>query len=230
MARYNLALFVGLAFFIVSEGVQFTKIHPALLSTLANSDDVKIIINFAGNNENALKHIENRSFPSRGDKITALKQSLEEHAFRSQKSVQEYLRSEALPFNSYWISNQMVVKASSKIVQALASFPEVESIHQEARIIFPAVTKNKNSFASRGDQGYLWNLRIIEAREAWKISNGSGIVAGIIDTGVLHTHEALKDTFRGIEYGWYQPANKEPIPYDWVNRLIRNFKIILNII
>lgn len=195
-----------------------SKIHPTLLSALENEQDVNIFLSFVGNNEKVLKFIENRSFLSRADKITTLKKLLEQHTFESQTNVQQFLKSHSIPFTSYWISNQIFVKAANQhVIKGLASFPEVKSIHKEALVTFPAVTTGRKIFHQKGDQGELWHLHKIQAHEAWKTTDGNGAVAGIIDSGVRHTHEALRNNFRGIEYGWFEPETKSEVPFDWVN-------------
>lgn len=47
--------------------------------------------------------------------------------------------------------------------------------------------------------------------------------SGHIDSGVLHTHNALKDSFIGEQYGWYDPVLGIEIPYDEVSTNIHTY-------
>jgi len=57
---------------------------------------------------------------------------------------------------------------------------------------------------------------IIEATEAWGLpggNNGAGVVVANIDSGVQHTHEALRGNYRS-DYGWFDAEEGRALPYD----------------
>jgi len=59
-----------------------------------------------------------------------------------------------------------------------------------------------------------WNLEEIQVPEAWGLGySGQGVVVGNIDTGVLHTHSALRGNYVG-EHGWYDPYGETELPND----------------
>jgi len=91
-----------------------------------------------------------------------------------------------------------IIKAAAELVR----FPEI--IYAEPNgIVVPAVTPNDPHFTN-GDQ---WNLNQandhdIDAPEAWDITTGSSTTKiGIIDGGVLGTHEDLSGKVTG-DAGW----------------------------
>ncbi|RLN97938.1 hypothetical protein DYB28_013782 [Aphanomyces astaci] len=58
-----------------------------------------------------------------------------------------------------------------------------------------------------------WGVEAIGAPEIWKYSNGKGAIVGSIDSGALHTHEAIKHNWRS-ELGWFDPYNRTTLPWD----------------
>jgi subtilisin family serine protease len=69
-----------------------------------------------------------------------------------------------------------------------------------------------------------WNIAKIRADQTWDTFGirGQGAVVGIIDTGVMYTHEALADQYRGNlgggsydhNYNWFDLLNQQEVPYD----------------
>jgi hypothetical protein len=69
-----------------------------------------------------------------------------------------------------------------------------------------------------------WNITKIRANEVWSTFGirGAGAVVGIVDTGVLYTHSALVDTYRGNlgggnfdhNYNWFDFFDGKLVPYD----------------
>ncbi|RHY97771.1 hypothetical protein DYB37_009214 [Aphanomyces astaci] len=58
-----------------------------------------------------------------------------------------------------------------------------------------------------------WGVEAIGAPEIWKYSTGKGAVVGSIDSGALHTHEAIKHNWRS-ELGWFDPYERSALPRD----------------
>lgn len=208
------------AFVFATNPRESKKIHSSLHAKIEADQKANVVVNFIGKNTKALDSIKHLNFKARGDKITALKKALELHAAGIQKNVQYYLKSNSISFKSYWISNQIYIQSATKgVIEHLTTFAEVEDICKEEPAIFAAPEENRQSFQRKGDQRTLWNLEKIQATEAWKITNGTGVVLGVIDLGVRHTHETLKDSFRGVEYGWFDGFGGELEPFDVVNNL-----------
>ncbi|POM74160.1 Subtilisin serine protease [Phytophthora palmivora] len=161
--------------------------------------------------------IKGQKFSSRGHKVTALKDGLEDLARVSQRDVHELLgkgsdshaRSE-----SFWITNQVYVQqATPDLVKQLEKVPGVLSVEPE--MVFPAAmpvlsTQSMSSSSSAAQ----WGVSKINAPDVWATGNtGQGVVIGSIDTGVRGTHEALVSNYRR-SYGWYDPEAKASAPYD----------------
>jgi len=58
-----------------------------------------------------------------------------------------------------------------------------------------------------------WGIERVRAEEAWRITNGSGVVVANIDTGVSYTHEALRNNYRA-DHGWLDPYSRSSAPSD----------------
>ncbi|RHY29544.1 hypothetical protein DYB32_005062 [Aphanomyces invadans] len=58
-----------------------------------------------------------------------------------------------------------------------------------------------------------WGVEAVGAPEIWKYSTGKGAIVGSIDTGALHTHEAIKANWRS-DLGWFDPYKKTAMPWD----------------
>ncbi|KAG9403292.1 hypothetical protein AC1031_005938 [Aphanomyces cochlioides] len=158
------------------------------------------------------------SIQSRGGQIAHIQQSLANHALTSQRSAKEVLQSQpeesAFTYKSFFISNTLHVSGATKdIVEKLANLPQVTKIRKPFVAKLPVVSfahTNSSSISATNE----WGVTLIKAPTVWASGNkGEGIVVGGIDTGVLHTHEALKGNWRS-NYGWYDPTSKTATPND----------------
>ncbi|RQM27258.1 hypothetical protein B5M09_009651 [Aphanomyces astaci] len=94
-------------------------------------------------------------------------------------------------------------EASKKNLAALAnivSIADAVALPIGAAVLFPTATNE-------------WGVEAIGAPEIWKYSNGKGAIVGSIDSGALHTHEAIKHNWRS-ELGWFDPYNRTTLPWD----------------
>ncbi|KAJ0399018.1 hypothetical protein ATCC90586_009023 [Pythium insidiosum] len=107
--------------------------------------------------------------------------------------------------------------ASPDLVQVLSEMPDIEEIREEKAIelagapqadALPQISRNLT------ETDVEWNIKMIGAPDVWATGNrGEGVVVGVIDTGAIATHEALRDSYRG-EYGWFDPVEGKPEPVD----------------
>ncbi|KAG3194234.1 hypothetical protein PC128_g9527 [Phytophthora cactorum] len=161
--------------------------------------------------------IKGQKFSSRGHRVTALRDGLENLAKESQRGVHELLGKVSDSFarsESFWITNQVYVQqATPDLVKQLEKAPGVQSV--EFEMIFPSSlpvlsTPSMSSSTSAAQ----WGVSKINAPDVWATGNtGQGVVIGSIDTGVRATHEALASSYRQ-SYGWYDPEAKASAPYD----------------
>jgi len=187
------------------------KIAESLAQTLAQKGSASVVVIFTQGTDAVINSVNSQRFASRGQKITALKTNLEALAETTQKNVVSLLRNKVVKYESFWISNQVFVKAaSSEIVQAIAALPEVAEVREEIIVQIDEPIKADASINAE------WGIEKIEAEAAWTLpggNNGQGVVVSSIDTGVRVTHESLRSNFRESK-GWYDPYTRTPGPTD----------------
>lgn len=154
--------------------------------------------------------------------------ALEHKAEVGQDSLLKFLKDRenadsVFELESYYIVNMVYARVSKEFVETIARRSEVNSIwlNQEIEI---AETKLKPASSQFGSVE--WNIDHIRASEVWSDFNidGTGIVVGIIDTGVDWQHETLKMNYRGYNplnpespdhnYNWYDPHYGSSSPDD----------------
>lgn len=129
-----------------------------------------------------------------------------------------------ISYESLWINNHLFIRdADIQIVLALTQFGEVRKIIEDPEFSIDVIERNPaNEIFGRDNSLFEWGVVKIQSAEANSYLellsdsgqvNISSIRVGIIDTGARHTHQAIRDNFLG-EYGWYDPYEKTPIPYD----------------
>jgi subtilisin family serine protease len=133
-------------------------------------------------------------------------------AENSQKDIVKYIR--ALPDDraemggQYWIFNGFHVKATKGVIHELARRDDVWFIcnNGTAQII---TEKNSDNYPLVAE----WNIQKIQADSCWNAGfNGTGIIVGHLDTGVLTTHPALVGKW--LSPYWVDGVNGQTSPYD----------------
>lgn len=171
---------------------------------------------FRGGNHAALRAVESHGSVSREQRITYLVDELKSLVKSSQKNAVQLLqtRTSTPILTQFWITNELYVKGADVfLVKQLADLPEVSEIYEEEILKVPG-TGQQASLEKADDPG--WNIEKIEADKAWTIpggNSGQGIVVASVDSGVRHTHEALRGNFRSSK-GWYDPQSNSQIPED----------------
>jgi subtilisin family serine protease len=128
--------------------------------------------------------------------------ALTEHAARTQAGLQQFLKSEGVPFQSFWAANMLVATADRPLIDRLAARADVAQVDSNLPtrwIEDPVVQK----FAVTPGDGNTpetaeWGLQNVNAPAVWALGfTGQGIVIGNEDTGMRWTHNALKPKYRG---------------------------------
>lgn len=129
---------------------------------------------------------------------------------------------------SYWITNQVVIKdATIDLVDKLNELSCIYEVREEYVIplsrveeVYPmrALTSETSSSSyfnlTTATANATWGVKKVNAPSLWADGvTGDGIVVANIDSGVLYTHEALKDNFRG-DYGWFDANSNSTTPID----------------
>ncbi len=160
----------------------------------------------------------------------AVVEALKENAERTQKPILKFLEGEkakgrVLESRGYFIVNLIYVKADAAVVRELSRRPDVDVIMPNTVItlVEPHIQEEDEAQSSSSAE---WNIERINAPAVWDAFNidGSGVVVGMIDTGVYWEHEALKEKWRGYnsedlgtpnpELNWFDAVYGEAMPRD----------------
>ncbi|GGK33324.1 hypothetical protein GCM10010965_27710 [Caldalkalibacillus thermarum] len=157
--------------------------------------------------------------------------ALKEVAAESQADIIAYLHKQqkdghVQEFKPFYIVNALYVKANKAVIEELGGHPAVEEIilDQFIEVDFPKPAEDPLSLQSL--EGVEWNISRVKAPEVWdKLGiDGTGVVVGLIDTGVFWKHETLKEKWRGYnpdnpqqpnpKGNWFDAVHGKPMPYD----------------
>jgi subtilisin family serine protease len=145
-------------------------------------------------------------------------------AYFSQQHVIEILKRRNVQYESLWINNVISVKqATIELAEEIAKRAEVEKVASNNEVIVdvPVDIQEASNIVTDEPQ---WNLKWINVDKVWAAGHtGKGVVLSVSDTGVRHTHEALRENYRGRNsdgtydhnYNWFDPSgSREPIDRD----------------
>lgn len=119
----------------------------------------------------------------------------------------------------YYISNMIAITGTKDVMEKIASFAEVEKIlSNEKRKLFTTDVKDAEITNTE------WGVNRVGAPEVWGMGiDGTGVVVGILDTGVQWDHPALKEKYLGYNAAtgevnhngsFFDPYYGETVPYD----------------
>ncbi|HDQ99190.1 MAG TPA: T9SS type A sorting domain-containing protein [candidate division WOR-3 bacterium] len=110
---------------------------------------------------------------------------------------------------SFWLASRIALSATPDVIRALAEHPDVDYVIDDFTVTLDAVA------APTAKTDLLeWNITKVNAPACWADGyDGTGIVVGNLDTGVLVTHAALAGRWRSTD-GWFDGVNGRADPYD----------------
>lgn len=126
---------------------------------------------------------------------------------------------------SFHIANIVHLKATKDVIEQIAKMSEVEAIYLNEIIQLDPPIINDITIESQNDDEIEWNIKKIGANNVWDQLgiDGTGVVVGIIDSGVDWDHPALKNKWRGYDPitgktepngNWFDPQTNSTMPYD----------------
>ncbi|CAK4076293.1 unnamed protein product [Aphanomyces euteiches] len=195
-------------------GIVCDKVYRAL----STSPSVNLLIQLDGTAPGVAQATQsiNAAGPS-CNKALHVRRALQRHCTQSQSCVARILASQpSCRFRAYWIANAVYVqRATLHLVQRLSECDNVSRITLDPSTKLHVHAKDLAiSIPSPNALKYAWGVSKIGAPDVWSSGNfGQGVVVGSIDTGVLHTHEALAGKWRQ-DHGWYDPAFQTKVPND----------------
>jgi subtilisin family serine protease len=155
------------------------------------------------------------------DRGTYVYDRLTQTAKASQADLLESLGAQGVEFESFWITNAVLVRGGDRqALDTAVGTAGVTAIRADESFELPDPVNPADPAPSI--QAVEWGIANINADDAWSQFGvrGQGVVVANIDTGVDHTHPALAGTYRGTngdgtvshDYNWFDPSNVCPSP------------------
>jgi subtilisin family serine protease/bacillopeptidase F (M6 metalloprotease family) len=224
-----------------TEGKMLQKIDSKVLDILDQEKYIEVLVylkdRIEPNNiaEVTKKKVAVTSTTPYGAKLEVRKavvEALQDQAEKTQVNLLKYIEQEkergnVAEYKPYYIVNMIYVKATKEVIENIAYLPEVEKIFKNEFIKLERTVKNNPSgeLMGKNGEGTEWNIERIGANLVWDELgiDGTGAVIGLIDTGVVWDHPALKEKWRGYdpvtgainpEGNWYDAVLRRDMPYD----------------
>ncbi|GAB3414994.1 hypothetical protein GCM10027569_36010 [Flindersiella endophytica] len=150
----------------------------------------------------------------------AVVDTLKQAATASQQGAVEKLQQAGADFDTYWISNRIIVHdGDAKLAGTMATVNGVKEIAAPTKMDLVEPVRGKYDIDKQADaaaDAIEWNVQAINADDVWDQygDRGEGITVASIDTGTDFRHPALIGSYRGNNgdgtfdhnYNWFDPA------------------------
>jgi len=186
-------------------------IAPALehqMQSLNGDDEVKVLVVLS---DQADIHTMNRelhdSMASRQQRHEAVLGALQDAADRSQGALRDELEARQRDggvrgYTAHWLINAIVVVGTVDAIRELGLRDDVEVIEPDLKVELIEPIQDEKATPPGGHRGIgtTPGVEAIQARRVWEELgiDGTGVVVGIMDTGVDGTHPALSARWRGL--------------------------------
>ena len=194
------------------------KVDDSLLEKLMENDEAAFscLLMFEGKPNLA----QAKTFSSKTQKGQFVLDELRSTATISQKNVTEFLTSQQIPFQSFYLVNAIEIKAAIEMIEVLANRSDIFHIADNPAVKMEKVIEEPMQRAPE------WGIVNIQADSVWALGyRGQGVVVGGQDTGYEWTHPAIVNTYRGWDgtnadhdYNWHDaihsinPLHGDSIP------------------
>lgn len=139
---------------------------------------------------------EARAVPRGKARRRFMVKELQRRTFQSQNNLGYWLLKQGADYKHFWIVNQVLVKnGTPELLKKILTRKDVAHIDANPRVELAAPQESAPLAATAVE----WNISLINADQVWSTFgvNGAGVVVAVNDTGVMWTHEALKNQYRG---------------------------------
>jgi subtilisin family serine protease len=208
---------VKLAFLVVAlaVGAFGGPLSSSLESKLRTNGRADVLVSLTSGVKPVLAQIKLQSFATRGAQLEAISKSLRANAASTQRSILSYINKAAsdVETKSFWISNTILVKnADAALIKALAERSDVAKVTENFAIhLIEPVSRSEAPISNWANE---WGVDRVGAPQVWAAGNrGEGVRVAAIDTGVRHTHTALKGN-KAADYNWYDAVAGSRNPVD----------------
>ncbi len=193
------------------------RLDPAALAAAERDGQATVIVSLAAQAD--LRGAQ--ALPDKGARARYVFERLTEVAGRSQAALRAWLEAQGVASEPLWVVNALVVRATPSTLRAIAAREDVGSVRlaRSGHLIEPlpeaARPRRDASELLVAERG----IKQISADDVWKMGyTGEGVVVAVTDTGVAHTHPALRAAYRGADgdhdYNWFDAIRGETEPLD----------------
>ncbi|HEX9638853.1 MAG TPA: S8 family serine peptidase, partial [Acidobacteriota bacterium] len=190
------------------------KVEPAVLEAINTGPTEFMIFLTAKADLSAAARLA-----SKAEKGAYVYKSLTAVAAASQAPLLRELKLLGAEYRSFWITNAIWVRADQNVLQTMALRPEVSRIDQVGVGIVPPPVGALEESPSGQLRAVEGNISQVGADQVWALGiRGQGAVVANADTGVLWTHAALKNQYRGWNgltadhnYNWHLGASPDAV-------------------
>ena len=148
----------------------------------------------------------------KGEKVVNILRGV---AGRSQVDIKQFLTTQNVDFQAFWLVNALRLRADLTLLKNLAERSDVLEITNNPKSKLNLPPQNGN-FNLPENLVKTWGITRIGADSVWSLGyRGQGVVVGGADTGYDWTHPALKTKYRG----WNAATNTADHNYNWFDAI-----------
>ncbi len=210
-------LFLSLSPFTASHAADWQqKVSEKVLRQLNSNDEIELILRLKSpvsiTNKQSNKHSNNRI-----EKIQNKVAQLKQIAAETQKPIIKYLAAKNIPYQSFWVSNDILITAKTADIPAILAKSEISTAYSNAPVSLNLPTQKQAVVQS--PSAIEWSVNMVNAPDVWNLGfTGQNIVVAGQDTGYQWDHPALINRYRGWDgitanhnYNWHDSISTPQI-------------------
>ena len=160
----------------------------ARLARMRADEMVDVLVYFTDQLDAKQFSLPQKEVLTAGEKRIRINKALRSKAVQAQAKLKQLLlKNKARNLRSFWIVNGLAATVPVAAIQQIASQPGVARVSIDGKVKLPETT------IASATADVAWNINLTLAPQLWKQGyDGSGIVIGIVDTGVDMEHQDLQ--------------------------------------